>query len=774
MPEAQATARIEEDNGAMVTPQVVRTAHERFGDPKNFINRELSWLEFNRRVLEEAQDPTQPLIERVKFLTIFSSNLDEFFEIRVAGIKQQIESETSDIGPDGLSPTETLDRIQKTVRQLVGQQCALWKNELLPELAKNGIYVREMAELPAKREAWAHRYFQQEVFPMLTPLAVDASHPFPHLLNRSHNLLVRAKAQRGGEPLHAIVQVPRAVSRLILLPRGKGAKEPWEYIYLASLIKQHIGELFPGLIIDEVHAFRVTRNSDLYIDDEEAENLLRTIEQELRRSSRGNAVRLEVEADCPKDFLDLLLRFFSLSESDAYKLDGPLSMTHLAPLVTNDAFAKLKDRPFQPARDQVLPPNVDFFEVLRRQDVLLHHPYDSFDQIVEWIEAAATDPQVLAIKITLYRTSGDSPIVGALIDAANAGKQVTAIVELRARFDEASNIQWARRLEEAGAHVIYGVVGLKTHSKALLIVRRDADQLRRYVHLGTGNYHSRTARIYTDFSLLTSEPQLTEEVANVFNTLTGLAGYPGLKKLMVAPFDMHSRVIKLIERERDNAQAGKPARIIAKLNALVDQEIIEKLYEASCADLTIDLIVRGICCLRPKIPDLSENIRVISIVGRFLEHSRIFYFENAGQPKVFLSSADWMPRNFYRRIELAFPVENPTLRDQIINEVLPSFLNDRVKARELQPNGTYRRLKPEGSEPRVQAQWHFREVSRERTKKMTGSKKKLRADKLIPITVASDRPAVSAEPRTEQQPASSAFAKATADKPASAATTKQS
>jgi polyphosphate kinase len=449
-------------------------------------------------------------------------------------------------------------------------------------------------------------------------------------------------------------------------------------------------------------------------------------------------------------------------------------MTHLAPLVANDAFARLKDRPFQPARDSALPPAVDFFEVLRRQDVLLHHPYDSFDQIVEWIEAAASDPQVLAIKITLYRTSGDSPIVGALIDAANAGKQVTAIVELRARFDEAMNIQWARRLEEAGAHVIYGVVGLKTHSKLLLIVRRDTDRLRHYVHLGTGNYHSRTARIYTDFSLLTSEPRLTQEAASVFNTLTGLAGYPGLKKLMVAPFDMHSRLIQLIECERDNALAGKPARITAKLNSLVDQEIIEKLYEASCADVTVDLIVRGICCLRPKIPDISENIRVISIVGRFLEHSRIFHFENAGQPKVFLSSADWMPRNFYRRIELAFPVENPTLRDQIINEVLPSFLNDRVKARELQANGTYRRLKPEGSEPRAQAQWHFREVSRERTKKMTGSKKKLRADKLIPIAVASDKPAAPAESGTDPQPTSSAFAKATADKQTSAETTKQS
>src|SRR5216110_973092 len=745
-----------------------------FSDPTNFINRELSWLEFNRRVLEEAQDPTQPLIERVKFMTIFSNNLDEFFEIRVAGIKQQIQSETSDVGPDGMSPTETFNAIQRLVHELVATQYDFWNKELMPALAKSGIRLHDVAQLTGKRAAWAKRYFQEEVFPMLTPLAVDASHPFPQLLNKSHNLLVRAKTQRGGEPLHAIVQVPRVLPRLIVMPRGKGEDEPWVYIYLASLIKQHIGELFPGLILDGVHAFRVTRNSDLYIDDEEAENLLRTIEQELRRSSRGNAVRLEVEADCPKDFLSLLLEFFNLSEADAYKLDGPLSMTHLAPLVANDAFAKLKDRPFQPARDPALPPSVDFFEVLRRQDVLLHHPYDSFDQIVELIEEAATDPQVLAIKITLYRTSGDSPIVGALIDAANAGKQVTAIVELRARFDEASNIQWARRLEEAGAHVIYGVVGLKTHSKALLIVRRDADQLRRYVHLGTGNYHSRTARIYTDFSLLTSEAKLTEEVATVFNTLTGLAGYHGLKKLMVAPFDMHSRLIRLIERERDHARGGKPARIVAKLNALVDQEIIEKLYEASCADVTIDLIVRGICCLRPKMPGLSDNIRVISIVGRFLEHSRIFYFENAGQPKVFLSSADWMPRNFYRRIELAFPVENATLRDQIIKEVLPSLLNDRVKARGLQSDGSYRRLKPEGSEPRAQAQWHFREESRERTKKMTGSKKKSRADKLIPIRVASDNPVIPADPGPDRQLSSSAFAKVTADKPPSAETTKQS
>ena len=737
MPQAQPRVETEE-NAAIVPITDDRSIREQFGDPKNFINRELSWLEFNRRVLEEAQDASQPLIERIKFLAIFSSNLDEFFEIRVAGIKQQIESETSDVGPDGLSPTEAFNQIQRLAHELVATEYDLFNKELLPELEKNRIRIRKVSELGARRAAWSRKYFQEEVFPMLTPLAVDASHPFPDLLNKSHNLLVRAKTKRRGEPLFAIVQVPRVIPRLILAPR-QGDDEPWDYIYLASLIKQHIAELFPGLILDAVHAFRVTRNSDLYIDEEEAENLLRTIEQELRRSSKGDAVRLEVEADCPKDFVDLLLEFYDLTDADVYKLDGPLSMTHLSPILANDAFAKLKDKSFQPGRDPALPPHANMFDVMRRQDVLLHHPYDAFDPIVDLAEEAARDPQVLAMKITLYRTSGDSPIVEALIDAATAGKQVTAIVELRARFDEAANIQWARRLEEAGAHVIYGVVGLKTHCKALLIVRRDSDEIRRYVHLGTGNYHQRTARIYTDFGLLTSNPQLTEEVAIVFNTLTGLAGYPGLEKLMVAPFDMKQRLIAKIERERDNARAGKPARIVAKLNSLVDQEIIEKLYEASNAEVTIDLIVRGICCLRPKVPGLSDYVRVVSIVGRFLEHSRIYYFENGGQPEVYLSSADWMPRNFLRRVEVAFPIETPQLRDLVVNEVLPRFLNDRVKSRELQPDGSYRRLKPEGPEPRSQAQWHFREVSRERDKQQR-RKKPPPADKLIPITVAPEPP----------------------------------
>ena len=707
-------------------------AAKRFSAPKNFINRELSWLEFNRRVLEEAQDATQPLIERVKFLNIFSSNLDEFFEIRVAGIKQQIESETSDVGADGLSPTETFNAIQRVAHELVATEYALWNGEIAPLLAKSSIRLHDVAQLNTKRAAWARRFFQEEVFPMLTPLAVDASHPFPQLLNKSHNLLVRAKTERGGELLHAIVQVPRVLPRLILMPRGKGEDEPWDYIYLASLIKHHIGDLFPGLILDGVHAFRVTRNSDLYVDDEEAENLLRSIEHELRRSSRGDAVRLEVENDCPKDFRELLLEFFDLGEADLYKLDGPLSMTHLMPLVTNDAFAKFKDRLFQPVRDPALPAHANIFEVMRKQDVLLHHPYESFDPVVELIENAARDPQVLAIKITLYRTSGDSPVVEALINAAGAGKQVTALVELRARFDEAANIQWARRLEEAGAHVVYGVVGLKIHCKALLIVRRDADRLRHYVHLGTGNYHSRTARIYTDFSLFTTNTKLTEELATVFNTLTGLAGFRGLEKLIVAPFDMSRRILEFIGRERDNAVAGKPARIIAKLNALVDQEIIEKLYEASCAGVKIDLIVRGICCLRPGVPGLSENIRVISIVGRFLEHSRIYYFENAGEQILYLSSADWMPRNLIRRVEVAFPIEDPALRKEVISDVLPAFLRDRVKARELQSDGTYVRLHPTETEPASQAQLFFRQNSRNQARGAAEIKKS-KSIRLTPI-----------------------------------------
>jgi len=693
-----------------------------FSASENFLNRELSWLEFNRRVLEEAKDPTQPLMERVKFLTIFSSNLDEFFEVRVAGIKQQIESGAATNEPDRMSPEEVLSAIRKTTHELVDQQYALWNDEIVPALDREKIRIHAPGELNDADRKWAHRFFQEEVFPVLTPLAVDASHPFPQALNKSHNLIVRARKPRSrGEPLYAIVQVPRSVSRLIRLQRDpQNSEQSWDYVYLSSLLKHYIAELFPGLKLEGVHAFRVTRNSDLYIDDEEATNLLATIEQELIRARRGDAVRLEVDHDCPADFERLLLERFGLTDADLYKVRGPITMTHLEALHGNDAFARLKDRPFVPVEHPALPRRADVFEVLRRQDVLLHHPYQSFQPIIDLVERAARDPQVLAIKITLYRTSGNSPIIAALSEAAINGKQVTAIIELKARFDEANNIRWAQQLEEAGAHVVYGVVGLKTHCKALLIVRRDEDRLRQYVHLGTGNYNPKTARIYTDLGLLTANRELTQEVAAFFNTLTGLVEYSGFKRLLIAPFDLAPRLKAMIERERDHARAGKPAGIVIKVNSMVDQEIITALYEASAAGVKMDLIVRGICCLRPKMPRVSENIRVISIVGRFLEHSRLFAFHNAGSPEVYLSSADCMPRNFYRRVEAAFRIDDPKLRDEILQDIIPALLNDRVKARELQADGSYVRLKPEPGGKRSQAQLYFRERARKQVRELAG------------------------------------------------------
>jgi len=671
----------------------------------------------------------------VKFLAIFSSNLDEFFEIRVSGIKQQIASGNTVTGPDGISPSEQFQRIQKRVHELVAMQYGLWNEEILPRLAKERIRLREVSSLKGAEREWAYRYFRDEIFPVLTPLAVDASHPFPRIANKSHNFLVRLRrpdtTEDDAELLYSIVQVPRVAPRLLAMPRKEG--KSWDYLLLSNLIREFLGDLFPGLVIDGAHAFRITRNSDLYIDDEEAENLLRTIEQGLRRANRGNAVRLEVKKDCPRDFETYLLERFQLTDADLYHLDGPISMPHLMPLLDNDALAHLKDRPFLAASDALLPQGDEAWECLRKGDVLLHHPYDSFDEVVDFITHAAVDPKVLAIKMTLYRTSGNSPIVAALGKAAMKGKQVTAIIELKARFDEANNIHWARQLEEYGAHVVYGVVGLKTHCKMLLVVRRDEDRIRHYVHLGTGNYHPRTAKIYTDLSLFTSRPELTQEVATLFNTLTGLAGYPGFKKLLVSPFDLAARFKGLIERERDHALAGRPARIIVKLNSLVDETLITALYEASCAGVKIDLIVRGICCLRPQVPGVSENIRVISIVGRFLEHSRIYSFANGGTPEVYLGSADWMPRNLYRRVEVAFPLEDTRLRDFVQNEMLPAFLNDEVKARELQADGSYLRLKPKQTGKPAQAQLYFRKRSRE-FQAALAARSGGPAKRLVPIT----------------------------------------
>ncbi|MDX2225901.1 MAG: polyphosphate kinase 1 [Verrucomicrobiae bacterium] len=690
-----------------------------FSSPELYINRELSWLEFNARVLEESLDSSQPLLERVKFLCIFSSNLDEFFEVRVAGIQQQIENHSSDVGPDGLSATEIFAAIRKRVRKLVDIQYREWNEKLRPALVENGIRFVQPPELSPKNRAWSRSFFMEEVFPVLTPLAVDPSHPFPQLLNKSQNIIVHlrkpGRAHNGGE-FHAIVQIPRVLPRLIPVPPEKGDGADTDYIFLTDLILHHAGELFPGLKVLGAYMFRVTRNSDLYIDDEEAENLLRTIEKELHHRSKGNAVRLELHKGCPEEIQHFLLSNFHLREEHLYFLDGPLNLQHLMPLCTSDQFPLLKDRPFYPTRDPALPSDADIFEVLRQEDVLLHHPYESFDAIIDFLDHASRDSQVLAIKMTLYRTSGDSPIVKALINAANNGKQVTALVELKARFDEANNIQWARLLEESGVHVVYGVVGLKTHCKLLMVVRRDSDKIRRYCHLGTGNYHPRTARMYTDLSLMTSSERLCGEVAMLFNALTGLSEYPAFEKLLVAPYDLANHLKEKISRETQLALAGKPGRIIFKINSIVDEEMIKSLYQASCAGVKIDLIVRGICCLRPHIPGVSENIRVISIVGRFLEHSRIYYFGNDGSPEIYLGSADLMPRNLYRRVEVVFPVECARLKKHLYDDILETYLADCVKARELLVDGSYKRLKPGNGRKATQAQLTFRETARHQSR----------------------------------------------------------
>jgi polyphosphate kinase len=711
----------------MTTPPVPTDLQQ----PHLFINRELSWLAFNRRVLEEAQDATQPLLERVRFLGIVTSNLDEFFEVRVAGIKQQIEHESDDTGPDHLSPRSTFEAIRQDVLKLIADQYQLWHEELLPALRKHGVHLHDFKDLNATDRGWASNYFRKEVFPVLTPLAVDASHPFPQLQNKSHNLFLRLRRpERRNEALHAVVQIPRVLPRLVRIP---GPPNEWHYILIQNLIQNNVHELFPGLEVEQVYGFRLTRNSDLYIDEEEAENLLRTIEDELRRRARGNAVRLEIEQGCPADLRRVLLDIFKLGEDDVYEISGPLNFLHLMPLASIDGLAALRDTPYVPVISPALPAGCDYFEIMRRQDVMLHHPYESFASVVEFLEHAAADRAVLAIKMTLYRTSGDSPIVHSLIRAAEEGKQVTVLVELRARFDEANNINWARQLEEAGVHVVYGLVGLKTHCKVLMIVRRDEDRLRHYLHLGTGNYHPSTARFYTDLSVLTSNPELGEEVAILFNTLTGLSEFKGVKQLLVAPFQLHENFLKLIQHERDMARQGKDGRIIVKLNSLVEESLITALYEASQAGVKIDLIVRGICCLRPGVAGVSENIRVVSIVGRFLEHSRIFFFGNGGKPKVYLGSADWMPRNLFRRVEVIFPVRDPVLRKRVTDEILPAYLADCIKARVLGSDGIYQRSQcTEGKGS--QAQLTFRNLARQAASRRVEPKEGHGEIKLVPVT----------------------------------------
>jgi len=680
--------------------------------PEHFLNRELSWLEFNQRVLDEALNPATPLLERVKFFCITSSNLDEFFEVRVAGIKQQIESDVVERTPDGRTASETFRAIAKRARAMVTLQFQCWQDDLVPALQRSGIRFLKMPDLKAADREWVGRFYRTEVLPVLTPLGIDSAHPFPQLLNKTLNIVLELEAPRGRklEKRLAVVQLPRLLPRLIKLPRHDGQQD---YVFLGQIIKHHLPELFQGGRILGHWLFRVTRNSELYIDEGDIANLLKAVENELHNRRKGDAVRLEVERGCPPELIAALLKRLRLTEDDLYEVAGPVNPIGLMQICQGDHSPELREPPFVAPVASPLRGAPDIFSAIRERDILLHHPYESFSSVVDFLERAAADPRVLAIKQTLYRTGGDTRIVGALMNAVRNGKQVTAVVELRARFDEANNIQWARQLEEAGVHVVYGLVGYKIHAKVLLVVRRDADGIRRYVHLATGNYNASTAKLYTDLGLFTCKTSFGEDATNLFNLLTGICQYQGSQKMLIAPFELHEKMLKLIAREVENARQGLPARIILKVNSLVDEQIIAALYAASQAGVKIDLIVRGICCLRPGVPGISDNIVVRSIVDRFLEHHRVYYFENACRPEVFLSSADCMQRNFFRRIEVAFPVEDGVLRDRVINEVLAVMLADNVKARCLQPDGSYVIPPPPRNTPTRRSQYDFIALARQ-------------------------------------------------------------
>jgi polyphosphate kinase len=677
--------------------------------PAHFLNRELSWLEFNHRVLEEALDPSHPLLERLKFLCIASSNLDEFFEVRVAGLKQQAESDLVERGPDGWTARETLPAIRKRVLRMIEQQYRCWQDDLRPSLERHGIRFLATERLKKEDLDWLEKFYRNEVHPVLTPLAIDPAHAFPQLLNKSLNMIVSLEMKTGERTLRhlAVVQVPRVQPRLVRLPRDDRRQD---YVFLAHVIGHFLGNLFPGAKILGYWQFRITRNSELYIDEEEVRNLLKAVESELHNRRRGAAVRLEVERDCPPRIRSALLETFQLTAEDLYVVDGPVNPLRLMAIYEGER-PELKDPPYVAPIAAALRDKADIFGAIRERDILLHHPYESFETVVDFLEQSAVDPLVLAIKTTLYRTGGDRRIVDALIAAASNGKQVTAVVELRARFDEANNIQWARKLEEAGVNVAYGLVGFKIHTKMCLVVRREGHLLRRYLHLSTGNYNASTARLYCDVGYLTARPDFGEDATNLFNLLTGVCQFSGMKKLVVAPFELQAKVLEWIEREMENARRGLPARIIARMNSLVDEKVIRALYRASMGGVKIELIVRGICCLRPGLADVSSNITVRSIVDRFLEHSRIWYFENACQPRVYVTSADWMPRNFFRRIEIAFPIEDGVIVDRIVREILGVTLADNTKARILGTDGTYRRINVGRQEGRHRSQTEFMQLA---------------------------------------------------------------
>jgi len=696
-------------------PKSKQTANEiNLSEPQYYFNRELSWLEFNNRVLHEACDPRSPLLERLKFLAIFSSNLDEFFMVRVAALKEQVEAKVSKLTPDGRTPQEQLEAISQRLRPLVTQQYRQFEQVLRPQLAREGIHLLEYIDLNQEQRAYLQSYFEEQIFPVLTPLAVDTGHPFPYISNLSLNLAVVVKNPETEEELFARVKVPNVLPRFLALPQElgvqhKGQPNHWTGVPLEQVIAHNLESLFPGMNIQEYYPFRITRDTDLELEEEEAGDLLLAVEQELRkRRVGGEAVRLEIQTSTPEEVRGKLSGQLDLDESDVYEVEGLLGLGDLMSFMALP-LPELKDRAWK----SVLPPRLqrisepsaalkapeaeakkDFFAVIRERDLLVHHPYQSFSAtVLRFITHAAQDPDVLAIKMTLYRTSGDSPIVNALIAAAENGKQVAVLVELKARFDEENNIYWARRLERVGVHVVYGFVGLKTHCKTVMVVRRESESIRRYIHIGTGNYNPKTARLYTDVGLFSCREDLGADVTDLFNYLTGYSRQRAYRRLLVAPVNMRDRMVALIRREIEHSQNGSPGRIVAKMNSLVDPQIIATLYKASQAGVQVDLIVRGICCLRPGLSQVSENIRVISIIGRFLEHARIYYFHNQGQEEIYIGSADWMPRNLDLRVEAITPVEDPE-NAKDLQEILGIMLADNRQAWDLQSDGSYIQRRP--------------------------------------------------------------------------------
>ncbi|HEV8246811.1 MAG TPA: polyphosphate kinase 1 [Polyangiaceae bacterium] len=682
-----------------------------------FINRELSWLEFNARVLSEAADARVPLYERLKFLAIFAANLDEFFMVRAAGLQAQLSGQVEELPPDGMPPEQQLEAISSRAHDLMADHYRVW-NEVRKEVTATGVEVLSPDALDAKEQARLEDYFERDIFPVLTPIAIDPVHPFPHVRNKGINVgLIFEKRAHTTDPAFGLVQVPPMLPRLIRVNK-EGLRRA--YVLLEDLILRHTAKIFPQMRVMGQYAFRVTRNFDIEIDDEEAEDLLQTLQAELRRRERGHAVRLEVSGQAPDESLQWLCRELDVdAKRDVYQIEGPLFLGDMTVLTAGDERRDLRDEPFAPQYVPPLRDSEDFFATIQERDVLLHHPYESFEAVIDFLWQAAEDPRVLAIKQTLYRTGGESPLVRALQRAAEMGKQVTALVELKARFDEESNIQWSRALENSGVNVMYGLLGFKTHAKVMLVVRKERTGLRRYVHIATGNYNQQTARVYEDISLFTARDDIGEDVTSFFNMLTGYSAPTRWNRLLVSPLGLHEAVLGLIRRETDHARAGHEARIIAKMNSVVDEDVIRALYAASQAGVEITLLVRGICCLRPGVPGLSENIQVRALVDRFLEHARIFYFRNNGQEEVFCSSADWMPRNFRRRVEVMMPVEDPALRARLIDEILGTMCRDNIKAWQLGPEGTYQRLTAKDAEA-VRSQQKFMELARERSREAEG------------------------------------------------------